>query len=141
MQLLAAALVVAALDANPAIIAQQGGRLTPVEATMSEKLTPELALMIYQRCAAFFSARSLLLISHKADRAEARAVATASAFRVGATRLAEKYQLDLGEAAMETTLEGMIGDYIEEFALSGNATGIIVTGTLKADHDFCMSLD
>ena len=64
MQLLAAAILVAALDANPAIIAQQGGRLTPVEATMWKKLTPELALMIYQRCAAFFSARGLLLTSH-----------------------------------------------------------------------------
>ena len=141
MQLLAAALVVAALTPNPAIVAQQGGRLTPVEATISEKLTPELALMIYQRCAAFFSARSLLLTHQKAERAEARAVATAKAFRVGAARLAEKYQIDLGETAMETTLEGMIGDYIEEFTLSGNATGIVVTGTLKADHDFCMSLD
>jgi len=141
MQIFAAALIVAALDANPTIIvAQQGGRLPPVQSSISDGLTPELAVMVYQRCAAFFTARGLLLTVHVAPLAEAKAVATATAFRNGAARIAEKYKLDLGETAMADTLEAMVGDYIDEFALSGNATGLTVAGALKADYDFCMSL-
>jgi hypothetical protein len=145
MNLLAAALAVAVLTTSQPIVAQKGGRLEPVQSALSQGLTPELAVMMFQRCTALFEAQSQLVLTRgKSDWAAAfasKATHTASAFRHTAMSVAEKYRVNLDETAMDTAVEQMRGAYVDEFALTGAMAPLPFVGTLKADHDFCMSLD
>jgi hypothetical protein len=145
MQFFAAAVAAVALvTTNPAIVAQTGGRLEPVQASISERLTPEQVLMVYQRCSAFFSAQSTRILTFGATEFEQRsadkAIRFARAFRDNAASTAAKYNLAVDDAAMTATLEQMTVAYLGEFVLSGDATGTPVMGLVKTDYDFCIGL-
>ena len=145
MQLFAAAVAAVVLvTSNPAIVAQTGGRLEPVEAQIGDRLTPEQVLMVYQRCSAFFSAQSMRILTfgtteHEQQNAD-RASRFARAFRDNAASTAAKYNLGIDDAAMEATLQKMTVAYVGEFVLSGDASGTPVVGLVKTDHDFCIGL-
>ena len=145
MQFLAAAVAAVALvNTNPAIVAQTGGRLEPVQAQIGERLSPEEVLMVYQRCSAFFSAQSLRILTFSTTEHEQRiadrATRYARAFRDSAASTAEKYNLGIDDAAMDATLQKMTVAYVGEFVLSGDASGTPVVGLVKTDYDFCISL-
>ena len=145
MQVFAAAVAAVVLvTSNPAIVAQTGGRLEPVQASIGERLTPEQVLMVYQRCSAFFSAQSLRILTfgttERQQQNAGRASRYARAFRDSAASTAAKYNLGIDDAAMEATLQKMTVAYVGEFVLSGDASGTPVVGLVKTDYDFCMSL-
>jgi len=145
MQFLAAAVAAVALvTTNPVIVAQSGGRLEPVQASIGERLTPEEVLMVYQRCSAFFSAQSHRILTfgstERAQQNAEKAGRFARAFRDNAASAAAKYNLPVDETAMDATLHMMTVAYLGEFVLSGDATGIPVLGLVKTDYDFCIGL-